>query len=109
MMPNLANTLPLRVCPIDRDRADYALSQNRISDYFIRNPTVYQRALNAHHTAHAVQMAAHACGLWFSIWQNPDSGQTILVVANKDVMPLKSMFDRTLASQVVIDALKRWS
>lgn len=109
MHPNLVNQLPLPVYPIDRDRADYALSKNRLSDYFIRNPVLFQRALKPEFTVRAVQMAAHACGLWFDTWHNPDSGRMVLVVANKDVMPLKTMFQRTLNNQSVIDALLRRS
>ncbi|PSJ80048.1 hypothetical protein [Neisseria iguanae] len=105
MPPNLVNQLPLPVYPIDHDRADYALSKNRLSDYFIRNPILFQRALEPQFTAHAVQMAAHACDLWFDTWTNPDSRRTVLVVANKDVMPLKAMFQRTLNNQSVIAAL----
>lgn len=109
MRPNLVNQLPLPVYPIDRDRADYALSKNRLSDYFIRNPALFQRALDPKFTVHAVQMAAHACSLWFDTWRNPDSGRMVLVVANKDVMPLKAMFQRTLNNQSVIAALLRRS
>lgn len=109
MKPNLVNQLPLPVFPIDRDRADYAISKNRMSDYFLRNPTLFNLALNPQHTAHAVNIAAHSCGLWFSQWQNPTNQKMVLVVANKDVMPLQSMFHRTLNSQTVIDALLRGS
>lgn len=109
MHTNLANRLPLPVYPIDRDRADYAISKNRLSDYFVRNPALFQRALDPVFTVHAVQMAAHACGLWFDTWRNPESGQMVLVVANKDVMPLKAMFQRTLKNQSVIAALSRRS
>ncbi|WP_373740501.1 hypothetical protein [Neisseria sp.] len=109
MQPNLANRLPVRVIPIDRDRSDYALSKNRLSDYFLRNPMLFARALDRRHTGHAVRMAAHACGLWFAEWTNPDNGRQVLVVANKDVMPFRNLFERTLRSSGVVEALKRGS
>lgn len=106
-MHNLINQLPVRVCPIDRDRADYALSKNRLRDYFVRNPEAFQAAMRAEYTARTVKMAAHACGLWFAEWRNPDNGTVVLVVANKDVMPLEGMFRRALANDSVTAALRR--
>ncbi|ASK27628.1 hypothetical protein [Neisseria chenwenguii] len=106
-MMNLVNTLPMRVIPIDRDRADYAVSKNRLSDYFVRNPQALKLAMQAEHTARAVRIAAHACGLWFAEWQNPDSRQTVLAVARKDTMPFAAMFEKALNSADVTAALRR--
>ncbi len=108
-MMNIVNQLPVPVLPIDRDRADYAVSKNRLSDYFIRNPALFRLALQPEHTEQAVRMAAHACGLWFDLWQNPESRKRVIVVANKDVMPFGTMFRQALRSEVVLAALKRRS
>lgn len=108
-MMNVVNSLPIPVIPIDRDRADYALSKNRLGDYFIRNPGLLRLAMQPEHTEQAVRMAAHACGLWFEPWQNPESGRRVMVVASKEVMPLGSLFRRTLQNAAVLAALKRRS
>ncbi|MCP1659121.1 hypothetical protein [Neisseria perflava] len=107
MMLNIVNQLPVRVCPIDRDRADYAISKNRLGDYFVRNPNAFASAMHPEYTARTVKLAAHACGLWFAEWENPENHHTILVVANKDVMPFAAMFRKALQSDLVMAALQR--
>lgn len=108
-MMNIVNRLPVPVYPIDRDRADYAVSKNKLRDYFVRNPEMFRLAMDAAQTEQAVKMAAHACGLWFSRWENPESGKAVIVVASKEVMPFRKMFQQALQSEAVQAALKRHS
>ncbi|WP_165006843.1 hypothetical protein [Neisseria yangbaofengii] len=58
------------------------MSKNRLSDYFIRNPALFQRALEPEFTVHAVKMTAHACGLWFDTRSDLNNGHMVLTVAN---------------------------
>lgn len=106
---NILQTLPYTVMPIERTQEQRDKTRQKLSDYLQRNPLLARNIRQRKRAEHSLSMAAHASGLYFSRWENPNTGKWVYVVTDKQSVDSRAYFEYILRTESVHQSLNYWT